>query len=598
MLSKKPKTAARTAAPAPDRNGARSEVYRNLFRKFVLLTLLCSAVPLFLVGWGINIYYTTFARERMLADFETEVGYHRKIIEGFLNEHVSKLQLVAGTHTMDSLIQPGNLRTVFDLINRGQGAISDLSVMDPLGYHRAYVGTYDLLSKNYAQEFWFKQVREKGVYISDMFLGFRKEPHFIIAVAQNAPDGPWILRATVNTDAFRALVENVEIGRTGETFLLNTEGVFQTSSRFSGEIMGRSGFPVGEVHEGIQQRILENVQGPRGKRLSKAIVFCSWLKNPRWLLVVQQDYDEALADVTHANTWSLVFLAVSTLSILTAAVLITRHMITIVRRRDAEADRLNDQLLQAGKLASIGELSAGVAHEINNPLAIILTERQLLLDAAKHAPIGDPELKEQFDDSMSQIDIQVQRCKRITQNLLRFSRRTESLIDTVDLNGFVREVVDLMDREARSSGIKFFTELDPSLPPLLSDPSQLQQVFLNLITNAIDAHDGKPYGTIRVSTLAEPEARQVRLSIADTGSGISREHLSRIFDPFFTTKPVGKGTGLGLSICYSIIKRLGGTIEVESEKGKGTTFTIVLPFMPPKELRLELGGDAPDQRAS
>ena len=239
-----------------------------------------------------------------------------------------------------------------------------------------------------------------------------------------------------------------------------------------------------------------------------------------------------------------------------------------------------------------------MAHEINNPLAIILTERQLLLDAAQQAPIADPEFKEQFDDSMNQIDIQVQRCKRITQNLLRFSRRTESLIDTVDLNAFVREVVDLMDREARSSGIKFFTELDPALPPLLSDPSQLQQVFLNLITNAIDAHDGKPYGTIRVATQAEPDAQQVRLTMADTGSGISPEHLSRIFDPFFTTKPVGKGTGLGLSICYSIIRRLGGTIEVESEKGKGTTFTIVLPYTPPKELRQELAGDAADQRAS
>ncbi len=598
MLSRKPKTAPRASVPAPDLNGARRAAYRHLFRKFVLLTLLCSAVPLFLVGWGINIYYTDFGRERMLADFETEVEYHRKLIEGFLNEHSSKLQLVAGAHTMEFLIQAANLRMVFDLINHGQGTISDLSVMDAQGNHRAYVGPYDLLTKNYAQEFWFKQVREKGVYISDMFLGFRKEPHFIIAVAQNGPDGRWILRATINTEAFRALVENVQIGRTGEAYLLNEEGVFQTSPRFSGEIMGRSAYPIEPWQEGIQQRTLENVQGPRGKRLPKVIACQTWLKNPRWLLVVQQEYAEALADVTHANTWSLVFLFVSTLSILGAAVLITRHMITIVKRRDAEADQLNQQLLQTGKLASIGELSAGVAHEINNPLAIILTERQLLLDAAQHAPIADPELKEQFDDSMSQIDIQIQRCKRITQNLLRFSRRTESLIDTVDLNAFVREVVDLMDREARSGGIKFFTELDPALPPLLSDPSQLQQVFLNLITNAIDAHDGKPYGTIRVSTQAEPDAQQVRLSIADTGSGISPEHLSRIFDPFFTTKPVGKGTGLGLSICYSIIRRLGGTIEVESEKGKGTTFTIVLPFTPPKELRQELAGDAPDQRAS
>jgi two-component system NtrC family sensor kinase len=260
-------------------------------------------------------------------------------------------------------------------------------------------------------------------------------------------------------------------------------------------------------------------------------------------------------------------------------------MITSIKRRDAEADRLNQQLLQTGKLASIGELSAGVAHEINNPLAIILTERQLLLDAARQTAITDPEFQEQFSDSMNQIDLQVQRCKRITQNLLRFSRRTKSMIEKVDLNGFIQEVVDLMEREARTSGIKFFSEPDPALPPVSSDPSQLQQVFLNLITNAIDAHDGKPYGSIRISTRADAERQLATVKVADAGTGIKPEHLNRIFDPFFTTKAVGKGTGLGLSICFSIVKRLGGSLTVQSEVGKGTEFTIQLPYSPPKELQ-------------
>jgi two-component system NtrC family sensor kinase len=314
--------------------------------------------------------------------------------------------------------------------------------------------------------------------------------------------------------------------------------------------------------------------------------------------VVKQDHAEAFDDVNFANTWTLVFLHLAALSILVVSVLITRHMITIIKRRDVEADRLNQQLLQAGKLASIGELSAGVAHEINNPLAIILTERQLLQDAARQAGISDPDFQEQFSDSMSQIDIQVQRCKRITHNLLRFSRRTHSMIDTVDLNAFIREVIELMEREARSSGIKFFSELDEGLPPLSSDPSQLQQVFLNLITNAIDAHDGKPYGTIRIATRADHSQHQVAVTVADTGSGISAQHLNRIFDPFFTTKAVGKGTGLGLSICYSIIKRLGGDISVQSEPGKGTEFIILLPFTPPRELQESLAkGAAPSAPA-
>ena len=570
---------------APDLASERRSSYPRLFRRFIWLTLLCSVVPLLLVGWGINQHYTNFARERMLNSLQTQVDYHRLLIERFLNEHTSKLQLMARSHERDELLEPGALQTVFDLFNQDLWTLTDLSLIGEHGYHLAYVGPYDLWSKNYSKEFWFAQVMQKGIYISDMFMGFRKEPHFIIAVTHTSGGHKWILRATINTEVFRSLVENVRIGKTGEVYLLNDQGIFQTSPRLAGEIMGKSTYPMGPNHEGIQIQILDRLRDQRGQELPRQIACQTWLKNPRWLLVVQQEYAEALADVNHANTWTLIFLFLSAASILVAAVFITRHMITIIRRRDAEAERLNEQLLEAGKLASIGELSAGVAHEINNPLAIILTERQLLLDAVQHAPIADPEFQEQFSDSMSQIDIQVQRCKRITQNLLRFSRRTESMIETVDLNGFIREVIDLMEREARTSGIKFFSELDPQLPPLLSDPSQLQQVLLNLITNAIDAHDGKPYGSIRVSTRADHRLQQAELTVADTGVGIKPEHLRRIFDPFFTTKAVGKGTGLGLSICYSIIRRLGGNISVRSEPGKGTEFTIVLPFRPPKELQ-------------
>ncbi len=573
------------AAEGPDLAGERRATYSRLFWRFVWLTILCSLVPLLLVGWGINLHYSQFARERMLNFLQTQVEDHRKDIERFLSEQTSKLQLIARTHELEQLIKPGSLQTVFELFNQDIRTLTDLGVIAENGYHLAYVGAYDLWARNYSREFWFDQAMQKGIYVSDMFMGFRKEPHFIIAVTHSKGDRKWILRATINTEAFRSLVENVRIGRTGQVYLLNAEGVFQTSARVSGAIMEKSSYPMESYHEGLRTRTLDGLRDAQGRERPRQIACQAWLQDPRWLLVVKQDYDEAFADVNHANTWTLVFLHLSAASILVVTVFITRHMITSIKRRDAEADRLNQQLLQTGKLASIGELSAGVAHEINNPLAIILTERQLLLDAARQTPITDPEFQEQFSDSMNQIDLQVQRCKRITQNLLRFSRRTKSMIEKVDLNGFIQEVVDLMEREARTSGIKFFSEPDLALPPVSSDPSQLQQVFLNLITNAIDAHDGKPYGSIRISTRADAERQMATVKVADAGAGIKPEHLSRIFDPFFTTKAVGKGTGLGLSICFSIVKRLGGSLTVQSEVGKGTEFTIQLPYTPPKELQ-------------
>jgi two-component system NtrC family sensor kinase len=566
--------------------------YSRLYRKFIFLTLVCSLLPLLLVGWAINIHYARFSKSRMMNAFQTEVGHHRRIIELFLRERSSKLQIIAQTHSRDFLARTQNLAHVFEIMNREYGSIADLGVIDEHGRHLAYIGPYSLMDKNYSQTLWFKKVMERGLYISDMFMGFRKVPHFIIAITRLEKGAKWILRATIDTEVFRSLVENVRIGKTGEVYLVNQEGLFQTSPRFMGKIMTKTPFPAEPFHEGIKIRFLESKGEQAGEGTPDQIMATAWLKEPRWMLVVKQDYAEAFDAVNHANYATLIFLHLSALTILIVSILSTRYLIKVIRRRDIEADRLNQQLMQTGKLAAIGELSAGVAHEINNPLAIILTERQILLDLEDQKADLDEEFKEQLSDSLSQIDVQINRCKRITHNLLRFARRTRSVIEKVDLNAFLGEVIELMEREARSSGIKFFTDLEADLPPLLSDPSQLQQVFLNLITNAIDAHEGKSYGTIHITSRLDKENQGIILLFSDTGSGISRDDLGKIFDPFFTTKGVGRGTGLGLSICYSIIQRLGGDIRVESEPGKGSQFRLFLPLTPPPDV-LEVATETP-----
>jgi two-component system, NtrC family, sensor kinase len=559
----------------------RKEYYSRLKRKFVLITLICSLVPLLVVGWIINVYYTSFAKEKMKSSFQAEVESHRKIIQLFLRERTSKLQLLAQTLSKEYLDNMDNLAHVFEIVSQEYGAITDIGVINEQGKHLAYVGPYDLMDKNYSEALWFKRVMEKGSYISDMFTGFRKVPHFIIAIARKEKGEKWILRATIDTEVFRSLVENVRIGRTGEVYLVNEEGYYQTSPRFGGKIMERTGMALEPYHEGIKVRTIDSKPKDTKEKPRREIIATTWLEEPQWMLVVKQEYSEAFYEVNYANYATLVFLHLSALTILIVSVLITRYLINVIRKRDDEADQLNQQLLEVGKMASLGELSAGVAHEINNPLAIILTERQIVLDIAQLTPNLDEDFKKELTNSLAQIDVQVNRCKRITHNLLRFSRRTRSVVETVDLNSFLGEVMDLMEREVKSTGIEFITSLDKNLKPLQSDPSQLQQVFLNLITNAIDAHEGKPHGSIRIATQADDRMKKARIRITDTGSGISKENLTKIFDPFFTTKPVGKGTGLGLSLCYSIIQRLGGTISVKSELGKGTEFTIDLPYSPP-----------------
>ncbi|MDP2861417.1 MAG: ATP-binding protein [Desulfobacterales bacterium] len=567
--------------PNPGKKG--KERYSKLYRKFIFLTLICSLVPLFLVGWGSYAYYSGFSKIRIMDYFKNQVEHHREIIELFLRERTSDLQLVILTHSPDSLQNPENLRRIFRIMNQGSSFFTDLGLIDDKGNHSAYIGPYALMDKNYSQAFWFKEVMNKGIYISDMFTGFRNAPHFIIAVTRIEGNRKWILRASIDTEYFRSLVENVKIGATGEVYLSNQKGILQTTPRFSGKIMEKAPLPVDFFSEENGIGIYEADNKDPNRRFPRQLVAYTWLENPRWKLVVRQDYSEAFRDANQANRAALIFLHLSLLIILVISVISTRYMIKIIKKGDEETDLLNKQLVQAGKFASLGELSAGVAHEINNPLAIILTESQVMRDTIAEVPslsLSD-EVKTELIASLSQTESQVRRCSLITQNLLKFSRRNKSQRETVNLNAFLEEVIRFMDGKAKGAGIRFALDLKKDIPSFRSDPSLLQQVFINLINNAVDAHEGKPYGTISIGTRTDSRRHGVEITVGDTGSGISPENMEKIFNPFFTTKAVGKGTGLGLSITYSTIKGLGGDISVRSTTGKGTQFNIFLPFSPP-----------------
>jgi len=185
--------------------------------------------------------------------------------------------------------------------------------------------------------------------------------------------------------------------------------------------------------------------------------------------------------------------------------------------------------------------------------------------------------RQEIQRALAQVRTQGVRCKDITHKLLSFARQTDSRVTTVVLPELIEEVVSLSMQQARYAQIDFSLDIDADMPPIEASPTELQQVFLNLINNSIQAmeQDG---GTLAIS--CHQTENEVLISVADTGPGIPEAYLSRIFDPFFTTKPVGKGSGLGLSICFGIIHQMGGTIEVESAVGHGTRFNIRLPLQP------------------
>jgi hypothetical protein len=227
---------------------------------------------------------------------------------------------------------------------------------------------------------------------------------------------------------------------------------------------------------------------------------------------------------------------------------------------------LERRLVQADKLSSIGLLAAGVAHEVNTPLAVISTYAQMLA-------------KQVADDSqksliLEKIAKQTFRASEIVNSLLNFSRTSTTSLGDVNLNKVIQETLSLLEHQLQKSGIAVETALDPKLPPIHGNSGKLQQVFLNLFLNARDAMPGG--GRLEVRTWSGPAG--ARIEVADTGQGIAPEHVHRIYDPFFTTKAARKGTGLGLSVTYGIIQEHGGSIEVSNGRDGGARFRIELPF--------------------
>jgi PAS domain S-box-containing protein len=228
---------------------------------------------------------------------------------------------------------------------------------------------------------------------------------------------------------------------------------------------------------------------------------------------------------------------------------------------------VREQMAQADKLASIGELSAGIAHEINNPLGIILGYTQLML--------RQEDEDSQRRDDLKTVERHVRHCKSIVEDLLNFARTSKPKKERLPINTIVDDVLHFIQQHSAIDGSQILFQPHKEVDQVLVDEKKIKQVLINLIMNARHAINGG--GDIRIETAPSPCGRRVLIKVADTGSGIEPDDLARIFDPFFTTKPTGEGTGLGLSVSYGIVKNHGGDISVESQVGKGSVFTVMLP---------------------
>ena len=540
-----------------------------LNRAIYMAILVASILPMGIILGVMQVHLETAYREVLFRSLQEIADRHSQKVDDFLRERLTGVRVLADLQH-DRLLDQGALSAQLGRLQSILGGVYvDMGLVDAKGIQHYYAGPLHLENIDYADKEWFRHASARDIFISDVFLGVRNSPHFIVALKIMLRGEPWILRSTIDFASFVRLVEDVRVGTTGMASIINRKGEFQTAA-------DRHHPNEGPELAALARRLFDTTQDvPRPERVFLAddtVYAMSLLKGGEWVLVVQQDKTEAFRGLDDAQQTLRILLAVISVGVLVGGVLLAWRIIDRIDLMEMEKAVLNSQVVEAGKLSALGEMAAGIAHEINNPVAIMMEEAGWVEDVlADMPPDGN---RTEIARSAAQIRTQGKRCRDITHKLLSFARKADTEMTAVDVNAVLREMVALCGQRAHTANVAVSMELAEDLPAVVASPSELQQVFLNLFNNAIDAMEGHG-GALRVGTRLNRDG-EVTVTLADTGPGIPEPVLQRIYDPFFTTKPVGKGTGLGLSICYGIIKRLGGSIRVDSMVGVGTTFEVHL----------------------
>ncbi len=552
----------------PGRETAGPTPHRSLLLPTLGRLLLLYFAPLLLLAVFFNIRYRSLAEESRQLHLKAVAEYLASTLDLFLNERRVNLANVIDDPAFPGQPDAGYLEERLAALRQISPAFVDLGVFDAEGTPLAYAGPHPgLRSRSYAHEDWFttlQQGRDRFV-VTDIYLGFRAQPHFTIAVRKSSPTGYRALRAALSPEAITAHITGHDARPATPVALVNRQGRYQLATPDLGAPLEVSPF-----HPPTEPSV--GTVGAAGPHPDYAY---SWLASAPWALVAPSGGSASSGGNFAGTEGTILLLTLGIFAIEGAVIWVRARQVVRERQRSQQAEaELEGQLVHAGKLAAVGELAAGIAHEINNPLAIVSEEAGLIGD------LMNPEFKRDtaFADLRPHLDnIQeaVFRCRDITRKLLSFVRKTDIQVASHDVHALLDTLVDgFWQREMAVSNIEIVKDYADETLQITTDANQVQQVLLNILNNAADAIS--PPGRITLTTARVGD--EISVGIADTGKGMSPDELERIFLPFYTTKDVGKGTGLGLSVSLGIVRSLGGRIRVESTPGKGSVFIVLLPI--------------------
>ena len=493
----------------------------------------------------------------------------RNTVDLFLQERVFNIQGLFHSRDFSLHPSPSQMQTWLENLQQVSHAVIDMGFLDSYGRQTGYAGPFPhLLNQPYGDQPWYRTLMTDNAdyYISDIYTGLRNKAHFTIGVKKNIRGQTVVLRATLDPDRFYQFLSTIHHRPGSDSFIINQAGLYQVVDSQRGRLFDTGDYlPARDQSSGAAEIKIDG---------QSVLMAHAWLTEADWVLIVSEPLSIAYAEVYRARKIMLASSALVILAVIGALWQTSKMLITRAREHAAKKEEMYVQLVHATKMASLGELATGVAHEINNPLAIILATSGVLKDrlTPEYGMDGSPQA---LMADLKTIDQAVIRARGITQQLLNYGRKTKPQLALTDINMLIDEILNgYKSREFSLANIDLHRHYTQGLPKIMTDSDHLRQVIFNLLNNAGDAIKGP--GEIVVTTSMDKNG-QLHITVADTGCGMDQAQQDRIFDPFYTTKEVGKGTGLGLSLSLSIVESMGGTIAVNSTPGKGSSFDVILP---------------------
>lgn len=553
------------------RQYTRQTIKRNLFAAM----LLAPFVPVLLaLGTGGYIFWN-HVQQGTLDRLTLLTQHYVTTLDRYLDDCLGDLALVHG-RIVDSA-DPSVLQTALDGLETKHAEVVDVALVDQDGTVLAYAGPKVYKGSHVLPGQWLDEALQRGSSVSGVMAGRMGLPHFVLARRVGMDGRAAVLRVSLAPEVFTRLIMDMRVEGV-DVFLINRQG----------EVVAGSGGQGLTAERELVGPVFPDRIGSAFRDSESGIAYASGvMRHGGWILATREQV-RTLFGVTQST---LLFVGLSVLFggivVFLSSLYLTGYVEKMLLHRDEEREQLREQLYRAGRLAELGEMAAGFAHEINNPLQIMKSDQaymEMLLHEFRDRAAGDEAFLKDVDEimtSVGQIKLQIDRCARITHSILSFGRAGNAEEQNIDLAKFVPEVLTMIRKKIELSNITLKLNIPQARLLVHVDPGRLQQVLINLLNNAMYAIGegaGRP-GEITISCSAEG-GDKVRIAITDNGVGIGAEQQPLIFTPFFTTKPAGSGTGLGLSLCHGIVSSMKGVLDFTSVKGQGSTFFILLPRVP------------------